>query len=176
MIPLQLTGDVSIDELKGLVGQLQSLIDKSERPKVTMTLMAFLKDVYLISRIDMTLGSQQQLQITVELFDRWHGRPVTLSELTPELVTAHLKHFLDLGKSPSTVESRRLNIISLWNAAARQKLVRRLIDPKEIPRPKKKHRQPQAWWLDELTQLLDECQRLHFCNQNQSQSKRSQKK
>ena len=114
------------------------------------SLMHFLHQVYLPSRVDMKPRSFEHLHAVVHKFDQWHGGYVKLNELSDDLVVGYMRGSPDL--SPWTVNSRRRAILTIWKYAHTKGHVDHLW--RDIPRMKEPKRIPEAWTLDELQKLL----------------------
>jgi integrase len=104
-----------------------------------------------------------QYRITADLFERWAGRPARLAELDERSVSAWLRDY-SATAAPSTVRSKRNQILALWRAAADEGLC-------EVPtlrvRGVRVPRLPvEAWTFDEVVGLLQaagEVKRFHRC-------------
>jgi integrase len=108
-------------------------------------------------------NSARQYAITAALFERWAGRPVLLEELNEQTVGRWLR---DYGQAvaPTTVRSKRNQLIALWRAAADEHLCeppRRRVRIAKVPWVPR-----QAWTVDEVRRLLAAAGRLkrrHRC-------------
>lgn len=119
-------------------------------PRV-LTLEEFFRLVYIVRRPLKPRSVSSALQ-TIGLFDRWHGSPVRLIDLTDELLNAFL---IDMSRAwrPRTVRRRRTEILMVWRLALETGHTRRppgIIRKINVPR-----RLPEAWTLAELRRLLD---------------------
>lgn len=117
------------------------------------TLHDYLQDNYLPKKLDMKPGSAQQLSVAVSLLDKWRGRPVLISELSPELLSVWLRSLKDSGRSPRTVNSRRSSVLTIWRDAAKAGLAPRF-DQDDVPKCRLPKRWPTAWAMDELRLIL----------------------
>ena len=125
-----------------------------------MTLLDFATTVYVPSRLDLSASSAEQLLIAVRLLDRWAARAVALDDLSPELLTRWLRALGDQGRAARTVNGKRQSILTLWRAAARQRMAPPLIDSTEVPSRRQPKLVPRAWTINELERLLFQCSRL----------------
>lgn len=119
----------------------------------SITLRAFLEGDYLPSRLGMRPSSAEQIQVAVNLLDQWAGRPVRVRHLTDRLVTGFLADYL-ADHAPSTVNSKRRALLTVWRAAHRLGLAR---PPGNIPRVREPVRVRQAWRKPEVEQLVRYC-------------------
>lgn len=92
---------------------------------------------------------------TLRRLARHFDRSVLVSDLSNELVTEHLQWMLDNGMSAFTANSVRSDLLALWRFAVKRGHLQALPDVDKLPTPK---RQPQAWSLDELGKIFDQCQ------------------
>ncbi len=114
------------------------------------SLMHFFRTVYSVERA-FRLETARQYEMSLSMFDRWHGKPVMLEELSRDLVN----HFLldhGEGRAKKTVKRRRADILAIWRYAAQVGELERgpqRIRPIKVPR-----HVPDAWTLHELGLLL----------------------
>jgi integrase len=117
------------------------------------TLLDFVKDVYLPSRIDVTVEYTKILYSTVSRFNAFFGKAVSLDELNEPGLCSYLKA-LRRCVSARTVNNHRQRILTFWKAAydqgiaerpPRLALVRRL--PEEVD-------PPEAWTIDECSRIF----------------------
>lgn len=118
----------------------------------------YLRDRYIPSRLDLKRSSAHQLIVAVNLLDRFAGRSVSLSELTPELITSFLRWLGESGRSPRTVNSRRSAIVTIWRHAARKGFAPRF-DHEDVPRRKLPRRHPTAWKPEEMSAIVSHLDR-----------------
>jgi integrase len=104
-----------------------------------------------------------QYRITADLFERWAGGPVSLQELDERSVSAWLRDY-SAASAPSTVRSKRNQILALWRAAADEGFCE---PPTLRVRGVRVPRLPvEAWTYDEVVRLLQaagEVKRRHRC-------------
>jgi integrase len=118
------------------------------------TLWHFLETIYIPSRMGgLKDGTVKHMKIVLRALDRWAGRSVMVKELSDDLVTGFLNWFAG-RRAPTTLNSMRGVILTLWNYAWKKRLIRRLPRVEKLRVPK---RLPQCWSLDELRQLLQGC-------------------
>jgi integrase len=112
---------------------------------------------YSAGRLSLSAGAARQLALSVSVLDHHVGRPTLLSDLSSSLVSGWLRALLDSGRSPSTVNSKRSAVLTLWRAAAEQGLapevpkISKAIAPKKIP---------VTWSLDEVERIFAACDSL----------------
>ena len=104
-----------------------------------------------------------QYRITADLFERWAGHPARLAELDERSVSAWLRDY-SATAAPSTVRSKRNQILALWRAAADEGLCEA---PTLRVRGGRVPRLPvEAWTFDEVVKLLQASggvKRFHRC-------------
>lgn len=113
---------------------------------------------------DIRPDSLRQYRVTVNLFDRWNGSPVLLSDLSEQLVSAWLRDYAATA-SPTTVRSKKVHILAIWRAASDDGLAREPIG-RRIRRVKVPASIVTAWTRDEIHKLLETCKTmrgLHRC-------------
>lgn len=117
---------------------------------------------------DIRTESHRQLLIAAKLFERWAGRPVPLVELDAASVSAFLRDYSATVR-PYTVRSKRVQILSLWRAAADEGLCDpplRRVRTVRCPQPI-----VECWTHAEVDQLLATCRTLkrwHRCGLHRS--------
>jgi integrase len=118
----------------------------------TMLLAEFLATTYLPSRMGMSPKSAEQLAVTTRLYNP------PLRDLN-ELELSRMLSSYSQDHSPSTVNSKRRQILTLWDAAAVQGLCRPPFR-KRVPRAREYRRTPLAWTKTEIEKLVTHCRRL----------------
>ena len=113
------------------------------------TLLAFCTEAYLPTRLGMAKSSAEQLLVAARLFD------APLSELDETAIARRLATY-STDHSPSTVNSKRRAILTLWDAAANAGLCRPP-NRKLVPRAKEPTRLPWAWTTSEIERLIAVC-------------------
>jgi integrase len=112
---------------------------------------------------DVRPNTVAQYVIAADLFERWAGGPVRLDELDERSVSAWLRDYSS-KVSPSTVRSKRNQLLALWRAAAADGLCE---GPTHRVRGVRVPRLPvEAWTIDEVVALLGACRglvRRHRC-------------
>jgi integrase len=132
-----------------------------------LTLSRYLREDYCLTH-EIGVETQRQYEIAVRLFERWSGGPVPLSALDPLKVSAWLRD-LSADRSPSTVRAKRVQVMSLWRAAADDGLCSpplRRVRSVRVPA-----KDPVAWTHAEVCQLLAataRLQRWHPCGLRRS--------
>lgn len=133
----------------------------------SMTLARYLSDVYCVTR---EIGDEtiRQYRIAVTLFERWRGSAAALTDLDAVEVSAWLRDLAGT-RAPATVRAKRVQLMSLWRAAA---------DDGFCPMPTRRVRSvrvpasdPVAWTHAEVCHLLAACSRLkrrHRCGLRRS--------
>lgn len=133
------------------------------------TLGRYAREGYSLLR-DVRDGTLYQYVLAADLFERWAGGPVRLSELDEASVSAWLRDYSRTA-APATVRSKKTAVLVLWRAAADEGLC-------EEPRARRvrRVRVPQmpvvAWTKEEVERLLVTTARLprwHRCGLRRSE-------
>lgn len=121
-----------------------------------MTLLEFLKHIYAPSNLNLSEESEEQLAIAVRRLNAHAGHPVTLDELTKELLAEWLKS-LTKSSATATVNGKRSSIMTLWRAAHRLGKAARPPESWEIPSMRARRRMPNSWTVEEMERILSVC-------------------
>jgi integrase len=112
---------------------------------------------------DVKPSTVSQYRITATVFERWAGGAVPLEQLDERSVSAFLRDY-SADQSPSTVKSKRNQLMALWRAAADEGLCE---PPTHRVRGVRVPRLPiEAWTYDEVVLLLQAAsavKRRHRC-------------
>lgn len=133
------------------------------------TLSSYLADAYSLTR-ELRGNTLHQYQVAVTLFERWHGSPIALADLSEQLLSRWLVAY-SANHSSATVRAKRVAILAIWRAAADDGLAS---DPvaRRIRRVTLPARPVEAWSLEEVEQLLLATRRLkrrHRCGLTRAQ-------
>jgi len=109
--------------------------------------IAALADRYIASRLGLAPRSADQLRAAARAF-----QAVSAGGFSDEAITAFLGRLLHRGLSPATVNTRRRQLLTLWQWAYRRGLCDR--PPREVPRAREVQRIPEAWTTAEVSRLL----------------------
>ena len=122
------------------------------------TLRDFLHNEYAPSRLTLSKQGLWQLDLAVRLLDTWHGKPVRASDLSESFIARYLKA-ASAGYAPATINSKRRSLLTIWRAMADEKLCP---DPimRKVPRAREPKKNPDAWTVEEVEQILARCQAL----------------
>jgi integrase len=127
-----------------------------------LTLDRFLHTEYVRGRW-LDGKTQQQMEISVRLLDRWASQtgrpsPVPMHDLTRNLVIDWMTWLGDdKTRAPKTVNNKRGDVLTLWREANRQGKCGPAEEVRKMPEPK---RQPVAWKLAEIEAIFAACNRL----------------
>jgi integrase len=119
-------------------------------PGVAPVLLSELLSAYFRERLDLTVGSQQQLAIAVLQFSRWLGRDATVTDLTRTNILDFMR-WLGISRSPRTVNIKRAYLVTLWRYAAASSIV---VPPGAIMRVREPRRLPVGITVDDFSRLL----------------------
>ena len=133
---------------------MQPLNFQPEASNKDGTLWHFFETIYVPSRMGgLSDGTVKHMKTVLRALDRWAGRSVMVKELSDDLVTGFLNWFVG-RRAPTTLNTMRGVILTLWNYAWKKRLIRRLPRVEKLRTPK---RLPECWSLDELRQLFQAC-------------------
>ena len=90
----------------------------------------------------------------VREFAKWLRRPPTLDDLSEDAILDFMRHSMGC-RSARTTNNRRQVLLTLLRFARRRKLTE--LPMPEIPKIQEPRRVPQAWRVEELTQILHAC-------------------
>lgn len=127
------------------------------------TLGAYVRERYSLRR-DVKASTLTQYTISADLFERWAGRPILLSELDEDSLSGFLRDYATTAK-PHTVRGKKNMILALWRSACDDGLA-----DEPIARRVRRVRLPEipvdAWTREEVERLLVACSylpRRHPC-------------
>lgn len=106
----------------------------------------------------LTREASRQYRFAVKSAERWLGRTMMVSDLTPDLFNHWLQSIQGGSLAPATVACRRRHLLAIWRAAADR---REAQDPPRRLRPAKvPYQAPRAWAVEEVRAILAVCRRL----------------
>lgn len=123
-----------------------------------MTLRQYLDQHYSLTR-PIKQSTHDDYRWTVNVFEKWYGRPIELLDLTEDLLS---KFLLDLeGKAaPRSLHGHRMTLLVLWAGAESDGYCDRAPERKKVRKIKVPRKNPQAWTLDEMARLIEAARRL----------------
>lgn len=116
-----------------------------------MPLLAFLYDVYVPSRMEISPPAISQAEITIRLFERWAGRSLRIGDFKEDLIRRFLLEMLKT-RAGSTVNSKRTHLLAFWKCAWEEGILPEL--PRKIRRAKVVPTIPEAWTEEEVGRIL----------------------
>ena len=114
------------------------------------TTLAGYLPAYAAGRLTFCAATALQYAIAVHSLDLHVGHPVLLSELSAPLVVGWLRSLLAIGRSASTVKSKRQAVVTCWRAAAEEGIAPPV--PK-IPKPQVPDKLPIVWTVEEVNRI-----------------------
>lgn len=105
-------------------------------------------------------GHERQLRVSIQAWQRFAGRPLTVQDLTPDEINRYLD-WMRSHRAPDTTRTRRGNLLILWHFAYENELTETA--PRRIRKLRPIQRFPLAWTLDELRKLIAEAAGLPGC-------------
>lgn len=127
---------------------------------MSQSLMEFFQTTYLARHWDLTPGARHQYEVVIRLFEQSRGGVALCRDLTPSNLAQFLLWLRQNGRGPVTINKKRSALLTIWRAAAKCGLCLRPIDDELPDRAREYRRQPVAWTLHELEQLLKVSSRL----------------
>ena len=121
------------------------------------TLRGFLRQVYVPSRLDLSSGAIEQLAVTIRLIERWAGSELSVYDLTEDLVRRFLADYRK-GRAAATVNSKRCQLLALWQAAYDEELIDRPPRRKKVRKAVAQPEIPEAWTPSEVAAILESSQ------------------
>jgi integrase len=118
------------------------------------SLATFLASVYVPSRLDLSDGAIEQMRITIRLLERWAGRSLSVYDLTEDLVRRFLTDYCR-HHAPATVNSKRCQILALWQLAYDEEILERPPRRKRIRRATDAPAVPESWTPKEVGRILE---------------------
>lgn len=128
----------------------------------SISLERFLRAVYVPRRLELRAESVEQLGYAIRLLERHAGRILTIYDLHEDLIVGWLRAML-AERSPATVNSKRTQILSLWQAAYDEGYLERPPRRAKIPRAREAPAIPEAWSAEEVGHLLAAADRMRGC-------------
>jgi hypothetical protein len=89
-----------------------------------MLLADLLRTEFLPSRIELSRGYAEALEITVRKFSSYIGHPARLKDLQEGTIASFLMDYRSRW-SPRSTNNQRAHLITLWNAAVEASLLER---------------------------------------------------
>ena len=120
----------------------------------TDQLLQFLATVYVPSRLELSGGSIGQMEITIRQFERWAGRSLSIYDLSEDAVRQFLGWYRQTHAA-ATVNSKRCQLLALWQCAFDEGYLDRAPRRRKIPRAKLSPQIPEAWTAAEVGRILD---------------------
>lgn len=105
-------------------------------------------------------GHAKQLRTSIAAWAKVAGHPLTIADLRDETLNAYLD-WLRGHRAPDTVRTRRGNLLILWHWAYQEGVID--LAPRRIRRLRPIPRQPIAWTLQEIRELIATAERLPGC-------------
>jgi integrase len=112
-------------------------------------LSTFLLEVYVPSRIELAERSIQQMAISIRAFEKWAGRPLSLADLSEDLLRRFLSAYRK-SHSPATTNSKRCQLLALWQCAFDEELLDRPPRRRKVRRCRDRTSVPEAWTPEEV--------------------------
>lgn len=119
-----------------------------------MKVSAFLRTIYLPSRIELTAKYADDLAGVVDAFSRHLGHDAKLPDFTEGNVAGFLTVYR-LAHSASSTNSRRQSLLCLWRAAYDQAMLGTMPRVKLIRKLPVDLEPPEAWTLEQVVALVE---------------------
>ena len=121
--------------------------------KNNSTLADFLRSVYVSTRIDLGSESVRQMEISIRLLERFHGSLMRLNDLSEDLLRQFLTEYRK-GHSAATVNSKRRQLLALWNCAWEEEYLSMPPRSRRIRRARESPNIPEAWNESEVGRII----------------------
>jgi integrase len=132
------------------VDHYRQLVQARQRAAQPMRLVEYVA-VYATTH-EIEVETARQYRIRAVRMEAWAGCPIMLTDLNELLVSGWLRAYAAEGWKPSTVRSKRTQLLALWRAAADEYLCE---PPTRRVRSARVPWEPRdCWTLDEVNQLL----------------------
>jgi len=129
------------------------------------SLSKYLLDVYVPDRTNLRPPTIEQMRVSIRIFDRFLGRNATLNDLDEETICGFKKAYAagqvagqKTTPQPDTICSKLRDIEAIWRTAWNRRHTRKA--PRKITRPRKPKRQPKAYSLQEMRQIIAQVETL----------------
>ncbi len=120
----------------------------------TDSLTHFLHSVYIPSRLELSASAIEQIDIAVRLFESWAGRPLSVHDLSEDLLRRFLTDYRR-SHAAATTNSKRGHLLALWQCAFDEGLLDRPPRRAKIRRAKASPAIPEAWTPEEVGRILE---------------------
>lgn len=120
---------------------------------IRQSLMNFLLEGYLPSRVEVSSGYAENLRVTVGQFSRWLDRDAVIADLTEERISAFLGNYRGIRSARST-NNKRSHLLTLWMGAFDAGIIKRLPVTRRIRKLRAAVEPPTAWSIDNVGALL----------------------
>lgn len=119
------------------------------QPMTDSTLDAFLREVYVPSRVELRASSVEQVGISIRALEQWAGRTLTLADLSEDLLRRFLTDYRK-DHSAATTNSKRCQILALWECAFDEEILDRPPRRRKVRRCRNTAPVPEAWTPEEV--------------------------
>lgn len=127
----------------------------ADAPASVRTLSDYFERDYFPRRLVGRSGRTATLyRYTIRLFSKYLGRDALLTDLEDLTISRYVAWLIEDGRAPAGVNKERRQLCSLWNAAAKRRLVDQFPDVPPVPQPQ---HVPKAWTIEELWRLKISC-------------------
>ena len=119
----------------------------------TGDLLHYLTLVYVPSRLELSDGAIHQIAVACRQFSSFLGRPATVYDFDEDLLRRFLTAFRK-GHAAATTNSRRRDLLALWQSAYDEGYLDRPPRRKRIPRARAPPPIPEAWTSEEVGRIF----------------------
>jgi integrase len=119
-------------------------------------LKGFLDSIYVPSRLEITPGAVRQIEVAIRQIEQFAGRPLSVYDLTEDLLRRFLAEFRG-SHAAATTNSRRRDLLALWRCAFDEGIIDRPPRRGKIRRAKDAARIPEAWSPPQVASILEAC-------------------
>ena len=117
------------------------------------SLDTFLSRVYVPSRLELSVGAIEQIEVAIRLFERWAGRTLGVYDLTEDLIRQFLVDYRKTHAA-ATTNSKRRHLLGLWECAYQEAILDRPPRRARVRQAKEHPAIPEAFTLAEVGRIL----------------------
>jgi integrase len=103
--------------------------------------------------LEISAGAIRQIETAIRQIERFEGRPLSVYDLDEDLLRRFLADFR-ATHSPATTNSRRRDLLALWQCAFDESVIDRPPRRKKVRRAKDRPRIPEAWTPEQVAAIL----------------------
>jgi len=118
-----------------------------------ITLLSFLRSVYVPSRLELSDNHVRQMEITVRAFGQWLGRDATIADLSEDTARGFLAAYRR-DHAAATTNSKRCQLLAIWQCAFDEELLERPPRRSKVRRASPEPKTPEAWTPSDVAAII----------------------